>query len=58
MKGGCPAIPAILGLFTKLVDSGFKVFLITGRNEETLAPATIANLHNQGFIDYERLIFR
>ncbi|XWS22060.1 hypothetical protein CRYUN_Cryun29cG0002200 [Craigia yunnanensis] len=58
MKGGCPAIPAILRLFTKLIDSGFKVFLVTGRDEETLAPATTANLHNQGFIGYERLIFR
>ncbi|KAK6255616.1 Acid phosphatase [Theobroma cacao] len=58
MMGACPAIPAVLGLFTKLVDSGFKVFLVTGRDEETLAPATIANLHNQGFIGYERLIFR
>ncbi|XWS35434.1 hypothetical protein CRYUN_Cryun21dG0125700 [Craigia yunnanensis] len=58
MEGGCPAIPAVLGLFTKLVDSGFKVFLVTGRGEETLAPATISNLHNQGFIGYERLILR
>ncbi|XP_022734777.1 acid phosphatase 1-like [Durio zibethinus] len=58
MKGGCPAIPAVLGLFTKLIDSGFKVFLLTGRDEETLAPSTIANLHNQGFVGYERVIFR
>ncbi|XVE84308.1 hypothetical protein DITRI_Ditri17bG0002600 [Diplodiscus trichospermus] len=58
MKGACPAVPPVLGLFTKLVDSGFKVFLVTGRDEETLAPATIDNLHNQGFIGYEKLIFR
>ncbi|XVE80714.1 hypothetical protein DITRI_Ditri15bG0002900 [Diplodiscus trichospermus] len=58
MRGGCPAIPAVLGLFTKLVESRFKVFLVTGRDEETLAPATIANLHSQGFIGYGRLIFR
>ncbi|OMO86293.1 Acid phosphatase (Class B), partial [Corchorus olitorius] len=57
MKGGCPAIPAILGLFTKLVERGFKVFLVTGRDDETLGPPTIANLHNQGFIGYERVIF-
>ncbi|KAE8734036.1 Acid phosphatase 1, putative isoform 3 [Hibiscus syriacus] len=37
MKAECPAIAAVLGLFQKLVDSGFKVFLITGRDEETLA---------------------
>lgn len=27
MTGGCPAIPAMLELFRKLVDSGFKVFM-------------------------------
>ncbi|MBA0664192.1 hypothetical protein Goklo_004237 [Gossypium klotzschianum] len=58
MKGECPAIPAVLGLFTKLVEGGFKVFLLTGRDQQTLAPATIANLHNQGFIGYHRVIFR
>ncbi|TYI91576.1 hypothetical protein E1A91_D02G003000v1 [Gossypium mustelinum] len=58
MKGECPAIPGVLGLFSKLVKNGFKVFLITGRDEETLAPSTIANLHDQGFIGYERLTFR
>ncbi|XVF84141.1 hypothetical protein PTKIN_Ptkin17bG0001800 [Pterospermum kingtungense] len=57
-KGVCQAVPAVLGLFTKLVDSGFKVFLITGRDQETLAPPTIANLHNLGFIGYEKVIFR
>ncbi|KAK8631273.1 hypothetical protein V6N13_080028 [Hibiscus sabdariffa] len=58
MRAECPAIPAVLGLFQKLVDTGFKVFLITGRDEETLATATIDNLHTQGFIGYERVIFR
>ncbi|KAG6745434.1 hypothetical protein POTOM_052106 [Populus tomentosa] len=56
LKGGCPAIPAILGLFEYLVQSGFKVFLVTGRDQETLGQVTIDNLHNQGFIGYERII--
>ena len=58
MKGGCPAISAVLGLFDKLVESGFKVILLTGRDEETLGQVTVDNLHNQGFIGYERLILR
>ncbi|KAJ6969207.1 hypothetical protein NC653_037005 [Populus alba x Populus x berolinensis] len=56
LKGGCPAIPAVLGLFEYLVQSGFKVFLVTGRDQETLGQVTIDNLHNQGFIGYERII--
>ncbi|KAH1207229.1 Acid phosphatase 1 [Glycine max] len=58
MKGGCPAIPSVLRLFNILVDKGFKVFLLTGRDEETLGQVTRNNLHNQGFIGYERLILR
>ena len=58
LKGGCPAIPAVLGLFEYLVQSGFKVFLVTGRDQETLGQVTIDNLHNQGFIGYERIILR
>ncbi|XP_057971395.1 acid phosphatase 1-like [Malania oleifera] len=58
MKGECPAIPAVLKLFKQLVESGYKVFLVTGRDELTLAQPTLSNLHNQGFIGYERLIMR
>ncbi|OAY44656.1 hypothetical protein MANES_08G169200v8 [Manihot esculenta] len=58
LKGRCPAIPAVLGLFQVLIESGFKVFLVTGRDQETLAQSTISNLHNQGFIGYDRLILR
>ncbi|XP_024022867.1 acid phosphatase 1 isoform X1 [Morus notabilis] len=58
MIGGCPAVPGMLGLFNKLVEMGFKIFLVTGRDEETLGQPTIDNLHNQGFQDYERLIMR
>lgn len=57
-RGGCPAIPEVLGLFSRLVDSGFKVFLVTGRDEETLGQVTLDNLHRQGFLGYERLILR
>lgn len=56
--GGCPAIPAALRLFNKLVQAGFKVILITGRDEQTMAQPTTLNLHNQGFTAYERLILR
>ncbi|KAH7515115.1 hypothetical protein FEM48_Zijuj11G0161800 [Ziziphus jujuba var. spinosa] len=58
MKGVCTAVPAAKGLFVKLVDMGFKVFLITGRDEETLGKPTTENLHNLGFFGYERLIMR
>ncbi|KAF8402457.1 hypothetical protein HHK36_010541 [Tetracentron sinense] len=58
MRGGSPAIPAVLGLFEKLIEGGFKVLLVTGREEETLGQATLDNLYNQGFIGYERLILR
>ncbi|GLT59618.1 hypothetical protein SLA2020_324260 [Shorea laevis] len=58
MKGACPAIPGALNLFTSLVEIGFKVFLVTGRDQETLGQVTTGNLHNQGFIGYERLIMR
>ncbi|CAM8893030.1 hypothetical protein QQ045_026518 [Rhodiola kirilowii] len=56
--GECPAIPPILGMFNKLVEQGFKVFLVTGRDEETLGYPTIYNLQDQGFVGYERVILR
>ncbi|KAI6698713.1 hypothetical protein NL676_018832 [Syzygium grande] len=58
MRGECPAIPAVLGLFQKLVYEGFKVILLTGRDQETLGAATVDNLLYQGFDGYERLIMR
>eukprot|EP00268_Persea_americana_P041954 TRINITY_DN41941_c0_g1_i2.p1 TRINITY_DN41941_c0_g1~~TRINITY_DN41941_c0_g1_i2.p1 ORF type:complete len:296 (-),score=36.53 TRINITY_DN41941_c0_g1_i2:83-844(-) len=54
----CPAIPAVHGLFWKLINSGFKVFLLSGRDEETMGESTADNLHNLGFLGYERLILR
>ncbi|XP_061357680.1 acid phosphatase 1-like [Gastrolobium bilobum] len=58
MKGMCPANAAVLGLFNTLRQRGFKVFLLTGRDEATLGKITTDNLRNQGFIGYERLILR
>ncbi|KAI9107933.1 hypothetical protein K1719_020806 [Acacia pycnantha] len=58
MKGACPAIPSVLGLFKKLIERGFKVFLLTGRDQATLGQITTLNLHSQGFIGYHRLILR
>ncbi|KAF8093043.1 hypothetical protein N665_0392s0016 [Sinapis alba] len=58
MKGESPAIQPVLELFNELIETGFKVILVTGRDEETLGQATLANLHNQGFTGYERLIMR
>lgn len=58
LRRGCPAIPAVLRLFYNLVGRGFKVILVTGRDEETLGQATLDNLHKQGFIGYEKLILR
>ncbi|KAI3674810.1 hypothetical protein L2E82_51926 [Cichorium intybus] len=58
LRGISPVIPSILGLFRKLVESGFKVFLITGRDETTFGQATLHNLHLQGFFGFQRLILR
>lgn len=57
-KGECLAIPAIRRLFSKLVEMGFKVFLVTGRDEENFGQITTENLHKQGFEGYERLVLR
>ncbi|RYQ88639.1 hypothetical protein Ahy_B09g095718 isoform D [Arachis hypogaea] len=58
MKGWCTAIPSVLGMFNKLIDKGFKVIMLTGRDQETLGQVTRDNLHNQGFIGYQRLVMR
>ncbi|XP_044462509.1 acid phosphatase 1 isoform X2 [Mangifera indica] len=58
LTGGCPAIPAMLVLFNKLVESGFKIILVTGRDEATFGEVTRDNLRDQGFIGYDRLIMR
>ncbi|KAL8516996.1 hypothetical protein ACS0TY_015290 [Phlomoides rotata] len=58
LNGMCTAIPDIRGLFYKLIQTGFKVFLVTGRDEETLGQVTVDNLLDQGYFGYERLILR
>ncbi|KAK9069983.1 hypothetical protein SSX86_010381 [Deinandra increscens subsp. villosa] len=57
-RGVSRAIPQILQLFHKLILSGFKVFLITGRDETTFGQTTLYNLHFQGFFGFEQLILR
>ncbi|KAK9124793.1 hypothetical protein Sjap_014395 [Stephania japonica] len=58
VKGASPAVPEIRTLFRKLVTAGFKVFLITGRDGDSLAHSTIQNLHTQGYSGYQRLFMR
>ncbi|KAF7842271.1 acid phosphatase 1-like [Senna tora] len=58
MKGQCPAVPAVLLLFKELVQRGFKVFLLTGRDQATLSHITTHNLHTQSYLSYHRLILR
>ncbi|XP_064937088.1 acid phosphatase 1-like [Musa acuminata AAA Group] len=57
-KGVCPAIPAVLQLYKRLIEKGFKVFLLTGRDEVVFSSSTSQNLHAQGFTGHERLILR
>ncbi|CAN6169265.1 unnamed protein product [Urochloa humidicola] len=57
-RGICPGIPAMQWLFQTLRGRGFRVFLVTGRDEETLATSTAANLAAAGFSGYDRLIMR
>ncbi|TVU37222.1 hypothetical protein EJB05_10525, partial [Eragrostis curvula] len=57
-RGICPGIPAIRQLFWTLRGRGFRVFLVTGRDEETLGAITVANLAAAGFSGYDRLIMR
>ena len=54
----CPGIPAVLQLFVTLQGKGFKVFLLSGRDEETLRSCTSQNLESEGFSGYERLLMR
>ncbi|XP_072976022.1 acid phosphatase 1 isoform X1 [Typha angustifolia] len=57
-EGICPAIPAVLGMYKRLIQLGYKVFLLTGRDEVSLGSVTTSNLKFQGFDGYERLIMR
>jgi predicted secreted acid phosphatase len=57
-RRACPGILPVLQMFTTLLDKGFKVFLLSGRDEETLGSCTADNLESEGFSGYERLIMR
>ncbi|CAA0836181.1 HAD superfamily- subfamily IIIB acid phosphatase [Striga hermonthica] len=58
LQSECPVIANVRDLFNILIGRGFKVFLVTGRSEDTFRNATIKNLQNQGFFGYEKLILR
>ncbi|KAL6660129.1 hypothetical protein ACP70R_002251 [Stipagrostis hirtigluma subsp. patula] len=57
-KEACSGIHPVRELFTALLDKGFKVFLLSGRDEEALGSCTAENLEAEGFSGYERLIMR
>ena len=52
------SIPPVQRLVKDLGGRGFKVFLITGRDSDSLRTPTSENLRSQGFVAYERLIMR
>ncbi|XP_039136092.1 acid phosphatase 1-like [Dioscorea cayenensis subsp. rotundata] len=58
LEGSCPAIHSMLVFYKKLIERGFKVFLLTGRHEEQLGSITALNLLLQGYVGHERLILR
>ncbi|XP_042404455.1 uncharacterized protein LOC121994512 isoform X1 [Zingiber officinale] len=58
LRGACPAIPQVLGVYRKLMERGFQVFLVTGRSEDVLGASTVENLAAQGFDGHHRLIMR
>ncbi|KAL6568733.1 hypothetical protein OROHE_004417 [Orobanche hederae] len=51
-----PVIPGVQRLFNKLINRGFAVFLVTGRDEETFRQATTRNLQDNGYSKYKSLI--
>ncbi len=52
-----PAINQVKELYHKLLKKGFKIIFLTGRVAKD-HEATIKNLNNQGFVDFEELITR
>ncbi|XWS47698.1 hypothetical protein CRYUN_Cryun13aG0006400 [Craigia yunnanensis] len=58
IQGGmAPAIEPSLKLYEKVLDLGFKVFLLTGRSEKQRS-VTIENLIKAGFQSWDKLILR
>ncbi|KAL8151245.1 hypothetical protein V2J09_021053 [Rumex salicifolius] len=56
-KGEAPAIEPILRLYEQVLGLGFKVFLLTGRNEKHRS-VTVRNLVHAGFHKWDKLILR
>ncbi|KAK8583738.1 hypothetical protein V6N13_109134 [Hibiscus sabdariffa] len=56
-RGMAPAIEPSLKLYEKILDLGFKVFLLTGRSEQHRS-ITIENLTKAGFRTWDKLILR
>ncbi|BAF22565.1 acid phosphatase 1 [Oryza sativa Japonica Group] len=57
-KAICPGVPGMAQLFQMLRGRGFRVFILSGRDQQTLASSTAANLAAAGFAGYDRLIMR
>lgn len=55
--GMAPAIEPSLKLYEKVLEYGFKVFLLTGRSEKQRS-ITIENLTKAGFQSWDKLILR
>ncbi|XP_074281827.1 acid phosphatase 1 [Silene latifolia] len=56
-KGMAPAIETSLKLYEEVLSLGFKVILLTGRNEKQ-RDVTVQNLMNVGFSNWDKLILR
>ncbi|XP_010442941.1 PREDICTED: acid phosphatase 1-like isoform X1 [Camelina sativa] len=56
-RGVAPAIAPSLKLYQRVVDLGYKVFLLTGRKESHRL-VTVENLINAGFQNWDKLILR
>lgn len=57
IQADAPAIPQTKRLYNFLVDRGFTIIFLTGRKHDEYQ-ATIRNLKNQGFLQFEKLIVR
>ncbi|XP_006658138.2 acid phosphatase 1-like [Oryza brachyantha] len=57
-KAICPGVPGMAQLFQTLKGRGFRVFILSGRDEQTLGSSTATNLVAAGFAGYDRLIMR
>ncbi|XP_004141163.1 acid phosphatase 1 [Cucumis sativus] len=56
-KGSAPALPASLTVYNWLKKLGFKIFILTGR-DESLRAVTEQNLIDAGYSGWEKLILR